>query len=184
MKVPHLLLLVLRQEVKRDVQRLKGSDVCLGFFSLFMGSLPLHPKFPLNTSSEICTGRKPNTDPPPPRKPHLTSNVCFKDRCIDIDIKVHPLLQHVDNSLELRNISQDLQGNRDSGLEFMKEQRAAQYLGLILAGFTTLLNQVSSCFQKLFSPHFRSLLWRVSGKGCSATPPRGDAKGNGKSSGQ
>lgn len=65
----------------------------------------------------------------PPRKPQLTSNVCFKDRRIDINIEVHPLLQHVDNSLELRNISQDLQGNRDSGLEFVEKQRAAQYLG-------------------------------------------------------
>lgn len=54
-------------------------------------------------------------------KPHLTSNVSFKDRCIDIDIKIHPFLQHIDNSLELGNISQDLQGkqnNREHSLEF------------------------------------------------------------------
>lgn len=81
------------------MQRLKGSDVCLGFFSL-------HPKSPLTTSSETHT-----------------SNVCFKDRCIDINIEVHPLLQHVDNSLEFRNISQDLQGNRESGLEFTGEKK-------------------------------------------------------------
>lgn len=42
-------------------------------------------------------------------QPHLTSNVSFEDGRIDIDVKIHPFLQHGDDSLELRNVSQNLQ---------------------------------------------------------------------------
>jgi len=57
---------------------------------------------------------------------HLTSNVSFEDRRIDINIKIHPFLQHTDDSLKLGNVSQDLQGeqdNRKQGLEVTGNQR-------------------------------------------------------------
>lgn len=47
-------------------------------------------------------------------KAHLTSNVSFKDRCIDINIKIHSFPQHTNDSLELGNISQDLQGTTEN----------------------------------------------------------------------
>lgn len=56
---------------------------------------------------------------------HLTSDVGFEDRRVDIDIKVHPLLQHADDSLELGDISQDLQGeqhDREQGFGETKVQ--------------------------------------------------------------
>lgn len=152
-------------------KRLEGSDICLGFFSLFTC-----PKFTDHylTVVQFWDSHRKETQHKPHRKAHLTSNVCFKDRCVDINIKVHPLLQHVDNSLELGNISQDLQGNGESGLELTRTQRAVQCLGLILVwlyyfmksfitDITKKLTDSLILFQNASFTHFRSSLQREQG---------------------
>lgn len=91
----------------------------MGFFCLFTCPVTLHYNFTLTTPLHyLCVqfrdSYRKEIQHERHGKTHLTSNVSFEDRCIDINIKIHPLLQHVDNSLKLGNISQDLQGEQDN----------------------------------------------------------------------